>query len=731
MTSNRIIYFMLAAFIAGNVLIIFVQYNSSKNIHNLITGNKKLSNELNVGNQLREAERDLLASEIRLTRAVAADDTSYLIEADTLLAESHLLLDSMRAITDQDSTIRSIDQLSKLADEKSALKNMLLDTYRHGRRITPDSFRVILKRRLFVTAVNNISRGIYNSRQRILDSLSVSTNSSGRRAQRWNIVMILIVVVSGAVLFWYIMGRIRRQNLLIQQLDTSEKKVREVSRIKENFMANMSHEIRTPMNAVLGFTNLMKARNRDPEMEEFIEAVGQSGESLLTIINDILDISKIEAGMMRIESTFFSVRGLIHSIQTMFAGKMLEKGLDFATAVDQLIPDTLSGDPTRLTQILVNMIGNAVKFTSEGAIRIVVDNKGRVGNHIRLGFVISDTGIGIAKEKLAGIFDRFRQAEDSITRNYGGTGLGLAIAKDLISLQGGEIEVESEPGKGTTFRFTIPYEIAVEPVRPSVATELIGPAYSDYRHIRVLIVEDNELNQSLLRHLLTGWKLSFVIAGNGIEALEELRIGKFDLVLMDVQMPGMDGYTATQEIRTKLKLETPVIAMTAHAFPGEREKCLSYGMNEYIAKPIKEKELFGLISRLTGIDGNRSDTKKRTIKETPDAYKLIDLQYMRGISDGNKDYERTVTEQFIKIIPVDLDALESALGNMDMVTLRQTAHAMKTDVAIMGFLERVQPFLDALEYETFDEQKFQKAVLSVKTICLSALPEARHFYASL
>ena len=350
---------------------------------------------------------------------------------------------------------------------------------------------------------------------------------------------------------------------------------------------------------------------------------------------------------------------------------------------------------------------------------------------MRLGFVISDTGIGIAKEKLAGIFDRFRQAEDSITRNYGGTGLGLAIAKDLILLQGGEIEVESEPGKGTTFRFIIPYEIAVEPVRPSVATEPIGPGHSDYRHIRVLIVEDNEMNQSLLRHLLTGWKLSFVIVRNGIEALEELRIGKFDLVLMDVQMPGMDGYTATQEIRIKLKLETPVIAMTAHAFPGEREKCLSYGMNEYIAKPIKDKELFALIARLTGIAGNRSDITKRTITETPPAYQLIDLQYMRGISDGNKDYEKTVTEQFIEIIPVDLDALESALGDRDLVKLCRTAHAMRTDVAIMGLLERVQPFLDALEYETFDEQKFQKAVLSVKTICLNALPEARHFYSSL
>jgi signal transduction histidine kinase/DNA-binding response OmpR family regulator len=731
MTSNRIIYMALAAFIAGNVLIIFVQYSSFKNIHNLITGNKKLSNELIVGNQLREAERDLLATEIRLGRAIATNDTTYLLQADTMLADAHALLDSLRVINGQDSAIRNIDQLFKLADEKLVLKNLILDAYRRGQGISPDSFRAIMKRRYFIIDVNNFSRRIYTSRQQLLDSLSLSVNSSGRRAQKWNIVMILIVVISGAMLFWYIISRMRRQNLLIQQLDASEKKLREVSLVKENFMANMSHEIRTPMNAILGFTNLMKTRNSDPELEEFIEAIRMSGDSLLTIINDILDISKIEAGMMRIESTIFDVRDVIHSVQTMFAGKMQEKGLDFTISVDEPIPVELSGDPTRLTQILSNMIGNAVKFTSKGAIRVNVDDKGREGNRIRLGFAISDTGIGIAKEKLADIFDRFRQAEDSITRNYGGTGLGLAIAKDLISLQGGEIAVESQPGKGTTFRFTIPYEIAGRPVSAPAIAASTGAGYVDYAHIRVLVVEDNEMNQSLLRHLLTDWKLSFDMVRNGIEALDKLRTTTFDLVLMDVQMPGMDGYTATREIRTKLKLQTPVLAMTAHAFPGEREKCLSYGMNEYIAKPINEKELFGLIARLTGMDGSRGDVKAGTISRTAATYQVIDLQYMWGISDGNKEYERTVTEQFIEVIPIDLSALESALEKMDLVALRHTAHAMRTDVAIMGLLEKMRPSLDMLEYDTFDEQAFQKAVLSVKSICLDALPEASQFYASL
>src|SRR5258708_7097560 len=736
MTSNRFTYFILSAFIAGSLLIIFMQYNSAKNIHNLITGNKKLLNELMVGNQLRELERDLLSSETKIERAVATNDSSRLGEVDLQISDALRLLDSLKMIDVRDSTLKHINRLSELANEKLLVKRRVLDSFRHTGRLSPDNFRAIMQRRALSNEVNTISRKIYGSRQRLLDSLSVAINSSGRKAQRWSIVMIVMVLGSGSVLFWYIISRIRRQNQLIQQLDTSEKKVREVSMIKENFMANMSHEIRTPLNAILGFTNLLKSRNRDPELAEFVDAIRGSGSNLLTIINDILDLSKIEAGMMRIDRMPFSVRGLIHSIQTLFMEKMAEKGLHFYTSVDDSIPDTLSGDATRLTQILVNMIGNAVKFTPQGAIRVAIDNKGMDGSHIRLGFVVSDTGIGIAKEKLSVIFERFRQAEDSTSRNYGGTGLGLSIAKDLVLLQNGEIEVESQPGKGTVFHFMIPYEIAAGQLAVSTWPETDRSGYPDARHIRILVVEDNEMNQSLLKHLLTAWQLSFDIVNNGIRAIEELKAKTYDLVLMDIQMPGMDGYTASLEIRRQLQLETPIIAMTAHAFEGEKEKCMSYGMNEYIAKPINGRELYRLIAQFTGMNTVRPELKKNIKREDeatskPDAYQFIDLDYMRGISDGDKEYERTVTEQFLEIIPLDIKALESALVNKDPDTLRQTAHSMRTDIAIMGLLAQLQSDLDVLEYEAFDEINFKKVILSVKTICGKALPEARRFYDSL
>jgi signal transduction histidine kinase/CheY-like chemotaxis protein len=713
------------------LLLILVEYNSAKNIHNLIVGNEKLQNELIVHNQLRELERNLLSVEIKIRGAVATDDYSNLDGVDLLIADAKKYLDSLKVIGEQDSTIKNINRLYEVADEKLILKNRILDSFYHARKISKESFKTIQQHRKLTNEINYVSHKIFDSRQRLLDSLSISINNSGRKANRLGIVMVVMVLVSGATLFWNIVSRIRRQNHLILQLDASEKKVREVSLIKENFMANMSHEIRTPMNAIVGFTNLLKSKNKDPELSEFVEAIRRAGENLLAIINDILDLSKIEAGRMRIESAPFSVRELTHSILTMFAEKMKEKGLRFTTAIDTDIPDTLSGDATRLTQILVNMIGNAVKFTAEGIIHVEINNRGLAGTRIRLGFVISDTGVGIAKEQLSGIFDRFRQAEDSITRKYGGTGLGLSIVKDLVLLQKGEIEVESEPGQGTTFRFTIPYEIAAGPLAASPSPELASFDYPDSLNIHILVVEDNEMNQTLLKHLLTGWKLSFDIVNNGIGALEKLQTGSYELVLMDIQMPGMDGYTATQEIRLKLRLDIPIVAMTAHVFAGEREKCLSYGMNEYIAKPIHERELYNLIKQFTGITGPVSGLKKDGNNEDHAAFQFINLQYMRDISAGNKEYERTVTEQFIEAIPLDIAALETALANRDTALLRQTAHNMKTTISVMGLSEQLQSWLDELEYQPFEEAHFQRIIFSVKTICLNALPEARDFLFSL
>jgi signal transduction histidine kinase/CheY-like chemotaxis protein len=691
--------------------------------------------ELRVSDQLRELERNIISAETKLLGAAATGDSAYLTGVEFQIDETQKSLESLKKKSDHDSTLKNIRRLSELANVKLAMKKLILDSLRARGWISPMSFRSMMRDRINrerqgPNEINDLSWRISNSRQRLLDSVSLSINNSGRKAHRWGNVLIVVVILSGTALFWFIISRIRKQNHLIEQLDASEKKVKEVSMIKENFMANMSHEIRTPMNAIIGFTNLLRARNRDPELNEFVESIRGSGENLLTIINEILDLSKIEAGMMRIESAPFSVRQLVHSLQTLFIEKISEKGLQFIVNIEDNIPDTLSGDATRLTQILVNVIGNAVKFTNSGEIELEIKNKGLVANQIRLEFIIRDTGIGMEKEKLSGIFERFRQAEDSITRKYGGTGLGLSIVKELVLLQNGEIKVKSEPGKGTSFGFILPFVIAIFQVTDE---SLHNPVEFDplsIEKVDILVVEDNVMNQNLLGHLLKGWKLPFRIVNNGIEAIEILQTGSYNLVLMDIQMPGMDGYTATEEIRQKLKLDIPIIAMTAHAFAGEREKCLSYGMSDYIAKPLNEKELGRLIRAYFGIAEKVQDLKKHIEHEPSASYQCINLQYMRDISDGNSEFERTVTEQFIEVIPVDVEALESAFINKDLAAIRQTAHNMKTNISIMGLSPSVSSHLDELESQPFDELHFQQIISLIKNICQDALMEARHFYST-
>ncbi|NII25447.1 response regulator [Pseudoflavitalea sp. X16] len=731
MTSKKIIYYILAAFIAGNLLLIYLQYNSAKSINGLITGNERLMNEFKVDNELRALEKGVQAIENGVLHTITTKDTVDIEGIERQVTEVERDLGMLQKINDDDSSVKFIDELDTLVHQKLILSHQVLDTFHHRGKASAARLFATTQNRQLTLDISTTARKIDSSRQQLLATLTDEVDRNGREARTAGMVLIMLVLVSGAVLFWFIINRIGQQNQLIHRLDASEKKVREAARIKENFMANMSHEIRTPMNAILGFTSLLQKHEMDTVSKGYVQAIQRSGDNLLTIINDILDLSKIEAGMMRIEPTPFSVRELFYSVETMFLEKIKEKGLQLITTVEDTVPDTLNGDATRLTQVLVNLIGNAAKFTQQGAITVIVNNEGIKEKTILLAITVSDTGIGIESDKLSDIFERFRQAEDSITRKYGGTGLGLSIVKDLVELQGGTIQVMSEPDKGSTFRLTIPYKITNEAINSQ--TRWNSPALKNTvpDHIRILVVEDNEINQQLMKHLLSYWKLSFDLAGNGKEAITKLQDQHYDLILMDIQMPGMDGYTATAQIRHTLHLNTPVIAMTAHALAGEREKCLSAGMNEYISKPIQEEELYRLISKLTGHQQLAVPLQKPVYQPTPGNYRHIDLGYMQEVSNGNKEYEKTVTEQFLEMIPEDLKSLELAWRRKDFIMIRVLAHNMKTSVSVMGLTEKLQPYLDMLEQIDTDEEALWNNITAVQHICIPALKEARHFYTTL
>jgi signal transduction histidine kinase/CheY-like chemotaxis protein/HPt (histidine-containing phosphotransfer) domain-containing protein len=731
MLHKRIIYYILTAFVAGNILIIYIQYNSTKNVNSLINGNEKVLNELQVRSDLHELSKDITSVESKISGTLYTRYSSHIEDFGAKIKEVQHDIDNLQKISDDDTSVKYIDVLDPLVHKKLLLGQQVLDTLYKSGKVAAEKLISSNRAKELNDSIRLVTHIIESSRQKLLKTVTTSNNNSGKKALNLSTTLIVLVLVSGAILFWFIITVLQKQNQLILQLNATDKKVREAARVKENFLANMSHEIRTPVNAILGFTHLLHRKHFDSESKEYVQTIQKAGENLLTIINDILDLSKIEAGMMRIESAPFNIRKLLHSVELMFKPKMAEKKLQLFIDIDESLPEILEGDGNRLTQILVNLVGNALKFTAKGNITIKIANNGIVDDIVKTNITVADTGIGIEKEKLQYIFERFQQAEDSVTRKYGGTGLGLSIVNDLILLQNGNLYVESEPGIGTTFKVMIPYKISAEPLSPSVNNINTIKELPRFDNIRILITEDNEINQTLLKHLFRSWNLNFDIANNGIAALKKIETNKYDLILMDIQMPEMDGYTATMEIRNKLKLDIPIVAMTAHAFSGEREKCLSYGMNEYISKPIRETTLFALIKQFTKSKLSDDDQKlpRLTFAEMP--YKYISLQYMKEISRGNIEYEKTVTDQFIEAIPDELILIEQSWQNNNTNQLRQSAHNMKTSVSIMGLNEMLENDLDFLEYENLTEESFQDKFSSLKYICTAALEEAKQFYAML
>ena len=721
MGNKRFAYLIVLTFIADSILLIGVQLNSAKNTTELIKNNNALLHELRSSNHLREIDRDILGVEARIRASIATNDTTHLEGVDKKISQIENFLDSLSRDNTDVKEEELIRRLSSLAMDKEIIKNKLLHRYAIMGNMDDQTSIANPRARQISNEITSITARIYQSRQLRMNELSRLSEEMGRKSRLYDIYLMILLVASGAIIGYHIIRQFRRQHLLIKELDLAEKQASIAVQTKENFLANMSHEIRTPLSGILGFTNLLQKRSLDETSAEFVSAIQQSGENLITIVNDILDLSKIEAGMMRITPGIFSINGLINSVETLFSERVKEKGLGITSTVDPAIPDTLKGDATRLTQILVNLIGNAIKFTQQGEINIAVYSKSRTDSKITLGFDITDSGIGIEKEKLAEVFERFNQGEDSTTRNYGGTGLGLSIVKNLIQLQNGDIKVRSEQGKGSTFSFFIPYDISEQQLN----TPLSIPAnyYRDKskKALRILVVDDNAINQSLMNHLLLQWNIDFNIVSNGMEAVEKLGNKVYDLILMDLQMPQMDGYAATQHIREVMKLDIPIIAMTAHALAGEREKCLSRGMNEYISKPIKEQELFDLISQF-GLGEEQKDVANELQNSQ---FQYLDLTYMRSLSAGNTGFEKTVTEQFIFNLPTHLSELKSAYENNDFALVRLIAHDLKTTVSIMGFLPLVEERLDLLETATQKSIKLNKVLDELSDLFAIALNEAK------
>lgn len=493
---------------------------------------------------------------------------------------------------------------------------------------------------------------------------------------------------------------------------------------KQQFLSNMSHEIRTPMNAIIGFTKVVLKTDLSGKQKEYLEAIKISGDALIVLINDILDLAKVDAGKMTFEKTPFKMKSSISAMLHLFETKILEKNLKLVKEYDDKIPTVLVGDPVRLHQVILNLISNAVKFTTKGKITVSVDLLYEDEDKIILKFAITDTGIGISEEKIGTIFENFQQATSETSRLYGGTGLGLAIVKQLIEPQGGSIRVTSMLNEGSTFSFTLPFQ------KTNADADLdneINEIYSEIKNVSVLVVEDIALNQLLMKTILDDFGFISDMAENGKIAIEKLKKQKYDVVLMDLQMPEMNGFEATQYIRNTLNSTVPIIALTADVTTVDVEKCKMAGMNDYLAKPVDEQLLYSKIVTIVTkaqpvkFIENWKKPKNFEVKE-----KHIDLQYLKLRTKSNPKLMMEMISLYLVQTPPLIDTMIQSLEQENWTLLVAAVHKMLPSFSIMGIssdFETIAKKILGYAQEQENNEEIQSLVLQLEDTCLKACKE--------
>jgi PAS domain S-box-containing protein len=505
--------------------------------------------------------------------------------------------------------------------------------------------------------------------------------------------------------------------------EEAKSKAEDAVKAKQQFLSNMSHEIRTPMNAIIGFTKVLFKTDLTDKQTEYLNAIKVSGDALIVLIDDILDLAKVDSGKMTFEQTPFKMATSLSAMLHLFETKIQEKNLKLVKDYDNNIPEVLVGDPVRLHQIILNLVSNAVKFTTKGKITVNVHLLNEDEEKVTIEFAVTDTGIGIPEENIKTIFENFQQASSGTSRLYGGTGLGLAIVKQLVEAQGGSIRVKSAVDQGSTFSFQLPFQKTKAEAESE--TE-IAELDTEIKNIKVLVVEDMALNQLLMKTLLDDFGFDLDIADNGKIALEKLQTKPYDIILMDLQMPEMNGFEATEYIRNTMNSKIPIIALTADVTTIDLAKCKAVGMNDYIAKPVDERVLY---SKIVGLVKNPIHKKAKESKDENDQNKkskCIDLTYLKKRTKSNPKLMMEMISIYLEQTPPLISAMKQGLLDKDWDLLHSAAHKMIPSFSIMGISTHFEDMAKKIqEYASKPERtnEIPDLVLQLENVCTQAREE--------
>jgi len=695
-------------------VLVITQINTSRSVDRLVKGNKQATATFVINNRIEE----MVNLSFELESKILTEKPSYDFKNRAGIKDSLNKLiqkaGQLEKIINEAGISSSLEKIILLVNRQTALSSAILSSNDNAQLM--DS----LAKNHFGDSIYVNSLAFQIELEKSLSATLKENNYVAETVSWLNKSLAFTALLAVLLLATIIIRRQVMQFLLIRDLEQARKVALQSVKIKDQFLANMSHEIRTPLNALKGFSNLLSKTKLDDEQQQYTSIINNSSESLLHIVNDILDLSKIEAGALAIKNINFNLHTLLRDLEITYATVAKQKLIGFNLQIGEGAENNLIGDPERLRQVLVNFISNAIKFTNDGFIRLKTDLTAKDDDTASIHFSVEDTGIGIPNDKLDLIFERFEQLDNAFIRQQGGTGLGLAITKMIIESMGGHITVTSEPGKGSVFSFELRFKINKQPVQDTeLHQQHATQRATDPSQKSILLAEDNRVNQLLVNKLLAPFNIQPVIAENGQDVLVLLENQHFDLILMDVQMPLLDGITTTRLIRKYVAERIPIVGMTAYVLPNEIEKCYAAGMNDHIPKPIDEQHLLNVIKKYIYLEDRAIQDTGQSVKPLASAF-----LFLSKVCNGNEAAMKTILDALETQLPLDGRDLEAALRDKDKEGLRKVLHHMKSSVSPLGTDSEVYKAIfsmndlvqSAAEWPVIEEAGNKLVSILVKTI---------------